>query len=139
MAAAMSEREQIRDELFCDHFESHWCVGCGGHGALYAIAPGEFLGACSRCLLQRIQHLRDKGGEVPPWVAVLEREAKHELEYEAEKESTEFALSFDDFYHCCRCDKLIHQRDARYPTQAKDRFGAISPHCLECYALVAGQ
>jgi hypothetical protein len=36
----MDERERLRDALFSDRFESHWCVTCGGHGldAIFRLA-----------------------------------------------------------------------------------------------------
>ena len=132
----MKNDKALRDHLFSDHFESHWCVACGGTGALYAIPPGEFVGACSRCLVERIENLR-RDADLPEWVSVLEQEAKRQLTHEAKKDANEFALDFDDLYRCCRCDKLIHQNDARYPLQLQDAFGGVGPHCLECYTAVS--
>jgi hypothetical protein len=133
----MKSREELRDLLFCDHFESHWCAKCGNTGALYAIPPDELLIACSPCLVERIAELRRSESQLPDWVTNLEFEAKHEIAYEANKEAKEFALDFDSFYKCCRCGKLIDQKDARYPSNAADEFGAIGPHCLDCYWLVS--
>lgn len=133
----MEDAEALRGYLFNDHFESHWCVTCGGTGALYVIAPGDFVGACSRCLIDRIQKLRQRNADLPEWVSVLEHEAKRQVVHEAEEDANEFALDFDDLYRCCRCDKLIHQQDARYPTHLSDAFGGIGPHCVDCYAAVS--
>jgi hypothetical protein len=132
----MENAESLRDHLFNDHFESHWCVACGGTGALYAIPPGEFVGACSRCLIERIENLRRRNANLPEWVSVLEQEAKRQVAVESREDANEFALDFDDLYRCSRCDKLIHQRDARYPIQLAAAIGGVGPHCLDCYAAV---
>jgi hypothetical protein len=98
--------------------------------------PGECLGACSRCLIDRIEGLRRKDVSLPDWVLILEREARTQVALEIRKSANEVALDFDDFCKCIRCGKLIHQKDTRYSSQAADKHVGISPHCLDCYASV---
>jgi hypothetical protein len=119
----------LSEILEVDEFLDHACVKCGTHGALFA-TPRMF-SACPKCLAARIRELRESGAGLPAWAYYLEGAANDEALRQARAEDESFSMSFDDFYHCARCDKLILCKEARYyfPPGAN----SSSPHCVECY------
>jgi DNA-directed RNA polymerase subunit RPC12/RpoP len=115
--------------LECDEFMNHMCVKCGSKAALFA-TPRTF-GACPRCLSRRMRHLQETVGSVPEWVPYLEKAGEREALRQAKAEASELSVSFDDFYRCARCSRLIQKQEARYHQHPGNSYS--SPHCLECY------
>jgi DNA-directed RNA polymerase subunit RPC12/RpoP len=114
--------------LECDEFVNHMCVKCGSKGALFA-TPRMF-GACPRCLSERMQHLRKTVARVPEWVPYLEKAGAREASRQEKAEKAELSVSFDDFYRCAGCGKLIQEQQARYHQLPGNSYS--SPHCLQC-------
>ena len=127
--ADMTKFEQF---LECDEFMNHMCVKCGAKAALFA-TPRMF-GACPNCLSRRMRELREREVSVPDWVPYLEKAGEREASRQAKVEESELSVSFDDFYRCSRCKKLIQKAEARYPQLPGQSYS--SPHCLECYEQV---
>lgn len=115
--------------LEADKFLNHACVKCGTHGALFA-TPRMF-SACPKCLAERIRELRESGATLPAWAYYLEGAADDEALRQANAEDTSLSMSFDDFYHCAKCGKLILGKEAKYYSPPGSNSSA--PHCVECY------
>lgn len=123
------------DVLECDEFINHWCVKCGTHGALFA-TPLMF-GACPKCLHERIRALRVSGAALPDWLVYLEGATARSLRDAERREAAELSVSLDDLYRCARCDKVIHQKDARY--HIDPRTHSSPPYCLTCYGVLKAE
>jgi hypothetical protein len=78
-----------------------------------------------------MRHLQETVGSVPEWVPYLEKAGEREALRQAKAEASELSVSFDDFYRCARCSRLIQKQEARYHQHPGNSYS--SPHCLECY------
>lgn len=108
------------------------CFDCGTKAALFAV-QGIVLSDCPGCIVQRIHKLRSNGSQ-KQWMEDLLWEAELELRGQTAKQRNVFQITFDDFYRCHLCDKLIHGQDARYvfPAGANSSY----PYCVECQAVL---
>jgi hypothetical protein len=121
--------QRFDDILECDTLVDNMCLECGTHGALFA-TPRMF-SACPRCLADRIRRLREMEVDLPEWLLYLEKAGEREAVRQHKAEEAKLSVSFDDFYHCARCDRLIQAQDARYYLPP----GATSSpaYCVGCY------
>lgn len=118
-----------------ESLSGHSCFECGKKAALFVV-KGHYLGDCPSCIVRRICALKLRGA-AKQWMEDLLWEAEKEVKYQEKKENETFALNLDDFYRCHRCDRVIHQNDARYffPPGTTSSH----PYCIECRAALAAE
>ena len=117
--------EQI---LHRDTFVHDLCLKCGSHGALFA-TPYMFA-ACPGCLAERLRNLRVIGQGLPDWVEYLQGAAEREVQRQLKAEKAELSVSFDDFYRCSGCSRLLHEKEACYHRKLDKNY--MVPFCKVC-------
>ena len=106
------------------------CFDCNLRLALFVVL-NRFVSVCPGCATERIAGLRQELGSLPDWLQWFSKEVEKEVQFQRRKQDNSFELRWDDLFRCADCDKVVHERDARYHFEPE--VHSSPPYCLVCY------
>lgn len=118
--------------LSSDSFRDSNCEKCGHQAAAFALTggPGGLASLCPNCVVERIDGLEERHGNIPATIACLREEAKRETVKQAGEKPPNLFETYSDFARCDRCSKLIYSENA---VQRDNRIGGSdNTHCADC-------